>query len=276
MGIDLQKEIKLSDLFRKRAASPPAEPEPKSETNGGPEPEKKGGGLFARKPKEPREPKAKRAAKAGPALPATPLMRAFDLLPRDEVREKKKGGLGLAQVLVALVGLLVFAGLAGGYLLMSARVGDKQSQVDDLRAQLSAQQVPSQPDPQTGAAPSLAGESQPRTAALADALSTRIAWDRILREFSLVLPSGVSLTTLTAGAPPAGSTTTPPPSGSTSGSSFTIGGFARSQEGVALLLSRLEVIPEFSSVQLQSSDGSEGAGFVFTIAATLAQAGATS
>src|SRR5258706_505685 len=51
--------------------------------------------------------------------------------------------------------------------------------------------------------PAVTSEEQPRLAAISSAMSTRIAWDRILREFSLVLPSDVTLTSLTLNAPAA-------------------------------------------------------------------------
>ena len=68
-------------------------------------------------------------------------------------------------------------------------------------------------------------------------------------------------------------------------STFTISGFATSQEAVAQLLSRLEAIPEFASVQLQSSSRgtaeAEGAAsssgdsqdFSFSIVAAIAPQG---
>ena len=51
-------------------------------------------------------------------------------------------------------------------------------------------------------------------------------------------------------------------------------GSSVSQESVALLLTRLSVIPEFSDVRLESSNRNEqGGGYQFVIAATIAPEG---
>lgn len=276
MGIDLKKEIKLSDLLPKRKKSADGEPVEKAEKTAKAEKPKRSF-LPARKPKEPKAPKAASPdAKAGPALATTPLMRAFDLLPKDEARERRGGRVPLPQVGVALLALVVIAGLTAAYTLMGAGVTEKRNRVDDLRAQIAAQPKPTQPDPGTAEQPALDGESQARTAALASALSTRVAWDRVLREFSLVLPADVWLTSLAAGVPADDAAAT---AGSSPASSVTINGFAKSQEAVALLLSRLELIPEFSSVQLQSStrsgEGSELA-YLFALVATIGPEGVAS
>lgn len=262
MGVDLKKEIKLSDLFARKAKEPrpPKEPKPPKES------------------KPSKEPRAARTArKAAPPLPATPLMRAFNLLPSPETRERP--GLGLAQVAVALLALLVFAGLAGGFLLLSAGATDRRSEADDLRAQVAALEVPAKKHQDDGDA-GLAGEARARTAALAAALEGRVAWDRVLREFSLVLPEDVWLAGITAGsaAAPTVTPSAPPadPAAASSGS-FSIVGFAESQEDVALLLSRLAVIPEFPSVRLESSTKGEQDGktaYSFTITATVDAQGA--
>ena|SRR5947208_10527329 len=107
--MDLRKEIKLSDLFKRgpKEAGEPKAQKPQNE---------------AKKPKEPRrrkEPKAPKRQKVGtlaaldaPALPQIPLMRAFNLLPRVEARPAKERENALPQILVALAGVLVFAALA--------------------------------------------------------------------------------------------------------------------------------------------------------------------
>ena len=287
--MDLNKEIKLGDLFRRKAkdaAEAPEEPKPPKEPRRA---------LFARKekepktPKPPKEPKARKekaarsAPKAAPAPPAIPLMRAFNLLPRDEATERTTR-LGLAQVLVALLGLLVVAGLGTGYLFMSGRVADKQAQVDDLRVQLADLDVPSEApaDEGEGDVP-LASDAEARTAALAGALTGRVAWDRVLREVTLVVPEDVWFTTVTAASPDAAAADGTAPAATPvegAGDSLTIAGTARSQEAVARLLARLGVIPELTDVQLQSSvaelQESGASTFLFTIVATVDPAGATS
>jgi Tfp pilus assembly protein PilN len=267
MGVDLKKEIKLSDLFRRRPKEPRDVEEPK--------PEKPAGSrkrLFERKPKEPKAAKTPSAPKekAGPPLPAVPLMRAFNLLPGEEAAEKRST-LPAAHIAVALVGLLVFAGLGGGYILLNARVAQGTGERDDLRAQLAALEVPPEPTPKKDEN-ALAGESAPRTAALSAALTDRVAWDRILREFALVLPEDVWLTSLSAAT--SNGTTAEGQSAAAEGDSFTIGGFADTQASVARLLSRLAVVPELTEVKLQSSTQTESrTAFAFTIIATVSPQG---
>jgi Tfp pilus assembly protein PilN len=289
MPIDLKKEIKLSDLFR-RGGGPTAEDA--VEETPKPEKERKPRKSFSfsrgpkepKAPKEPKPPKEPRArkekkpkaavdAKTAPPPPAVPLMRAFNLMPREEAGEKTTISPALTKVAVALLGVLVVAGLGFMYMTSSAKVADKRAEADAARAelaQLTAQIGPEAADPSA----SLAGESQARTAALADALGARVAWDRILREFSLVIPPSVVLTTLGASSGAEGSTD-PATAATATGATFRIEGNATSQTAVALLLSRLEVIPEFADVRLESSAGSTtDAGFTFAITATIAPEGA--
>ena len=287
--MDLNKEIKLGDLFRRKAkdaAEAPEEPKPPKEPRRA---------LFARKekepkaPKQPKEPKARkektapRAPKAAPAPPAIPLMRAFNLLPGEEAAERTTR-VGLAQVLVALLGLLVVAGLGTGYLFMSGSVADKQAQVDDLRIQLADLDVPSEAPAEEGEGDvPLASDAEARTAALAGALAGRVAWDRVLREVTLVVPEDVWFTTVTTASPDAAAADGTAPAETPAegaGDSLTIAGTARSQEAVARLLARLGVIPELTDVQLQSSvaelQESGASTFLFSIVATVDPAGATS
>lgn len=286
MPIDLKKEIKLSDLFRRSGG--PAPEDAAAEETPKPEKEKKErkSFSFSRGPKEPKEPKAPKeprarkekkdkvavAAKAAPPPPAVPLMRAFNLMPKEDSREKTTVSPALTKIAVALLGVLVVAGLAFGYMTSGANVADKQAEADDRRAelaQLTAQIGPEAADPSA----SLAGESQARTAALADALGARVAWDRIMREFSLVLPDTVVLATIGASSGTAGSSD-PATAAATTEPTFTIEGTSVSQESVALLLSRLSVIPEFVDVRLESSNRNEqGGGYQFVIAATIAPEG---
>jgi Tfp pilus assembly protein PilN len=287
MPIDLKKEIKLSDLFRRGGG--PA-PEDAAEETPKPEKEKKErkSFSFSRGPKEPKEPKAPKApkeprarkkdkaavaAKTAPPAPAVPLMRAFNLMPKEDAREKATVSPLLTKIAVALLGVLVVAGLGFMYMTSSAKVADKRAEADDRRielADLTAQIGPEAADPSA----SLAGESQARTAALADALAARVAWDRILREFSLVIPPSVVLSTLGASSGAAGSAD--PATAAASGEpSFRIEGTATSQAAVAVLMSRLEVIPEFADVRLESSASStESTGYQFSIVATIAPEGA--
>jgi Tfp pilus assembly protein PilN len=295
MPIDLKKEIKLSDLFR-RSSGPTSEdtgeetPTPEKEktprksfsfSRGPKEPKEP---KAPKEPKEPKEPKAPRArkekkqkaavaAKAAPPPPAVPLMRAFNLMPKEEAGEKTTISPAMTKVAVALLGVLVVAGLGFMYMTSSAKVADNRAEADAARAelaQLTAQIGPEAADPSA----SLAGESQARTAALADALGARVAWDRILREFSLVIPPSVVLSTLGVSSGAEGSAD--PATAATAGApTFRIEGTATSQIAVAVLLSRLEVIPEFVDVRLESSSSADDeGGYQFAITATIAPEGA--
>ena len=270
-GSGLKKEIKLSDLVprrRKAADAAPKEEKPPKAARGRPS-------LPFRR--DPGTPGGETPATAPAVPPSVPLMRAFNLMPKDEPRQGRGSAAPLPQIGLAVLGLLLVVGLGAAYLLMGARVADKQSRADDLRAQVAAQQEPApapQPPAQGATDPALLQESQARTAALADALAGRVAWDRVLREFSLVMPDEVSLTTLAAGSQTTDSST-PPADAASASDSFTITGLARSQEDVALLLSRLAVLPELDTVQLQTSV-LEGNAYTFSILATVGAQGAAS
>ena len=198
-------------------------------------------------------------------------MRAVNLLPRDATRQRRKGmtvALQLAVVSPFVVGSL----LAAGYLLASSKVNDNKATLQALQDQLAA--VPPPPAPEHQAAPELALLHDQRIIALGPALQARVAWDRILREISSVLPSDVWLTTLSATSAPIAAPVAPPPA-STDGTTTTTettttaappvapppppppplrqAGYTYSQEGVARLLSRLEVIPELQEVKLVQS-----------------------
>jgi Tfp pilus assembly protein PilN len=270
-GSGLRKEIKLSDLVprrRKAAAGEAADEEKPAKAARQRRSFRRGAG----------KPKRDEAPAAVPAVaPSVPLMRAFNLMPRDEPRQGRGGAAPLPQIGLAVLGLLLVVALGAAYLLMGARVSEKQNRADELRGQLAAQGEPApapEAPPQGETDPALEQESQARTAALADALAGRVAWDRVLREFSLVVPDNVSLTTLASGAQASG-TSTPPADPAAGSNSLTITGLAPNQAVVALLLSRLSVLPELDTVQLQTSTREESA-YNFTILATVAAPGAAS
>ncbi len=264
--MDMKKEIKLSDLFKRKPKDPvdetvAVEEKPKKE---------KGSGMrreisFRRRkddtPKEkaPKEPKAKRSRRgstAAPAIPQVPLMRAFDLLPGDVAGENTGRRPSTAQLVLAVVGLVLVAAMASLFLISSARVADKQQTLDGLKTQLADLDVAAQtPSPTGEADDALVQERGTRTGALAIALANRIAWDRFLRDVSLVLPDQVWLTTLTgtSGTAPKPAAAPTDPAAAAAQTTFEIGGVARDQEGVAQFLSRLQVLPEVESVQLKSS-----------------------
>lgn len=271
--MDMKKEIKLSDLFRRGPKEPKAEKPPK-------EPKK------AKEPKPPKEPKQPRFGarkekvaavdpKSAPPVRDIPLMRAFNLLPKEEVRaEKEAKQSAIPHVIVALAGVLVFAALAAFYLSSSATVTQKTGELDDLRGELASLQVPEQQPHAPSEGANIDSERAARTAALSTALADRLAWDRVLRELALVLPADVRLVTLDGTAPSPGS------AGSTGSAvnSFRVTGTSVSQASVARLLSRLQVIPELQSVQLEFATASEDEskpGVNFAITASVRQGAAS-
>jgi Tfp pilus assembly protein PilN len=161
--------------------------------------------------------------------------------------------------------VLVTAILCSWFLTASAGVADIQKRRDAAAAELAATPVPPPSSPQSSA---LEQEKSGRVSALSSALGSRLAWDRVLREFALVLPDDVWLTSMSAQAPTAG--------GAASG--FTISGRTYSQDGVARLLARLSLVPHLTNVTLQHSTAATsetGRNIVeFTINATVKGVGA--
>lgn len=199
-------------------------------------------------------------------------MRAVNLLPRDDgKRQRNQPG---AVTLTAVLGsVLVTALLAGLFMMTSSTVSERQSELDGLRAELAAIPPPEEaPTDQKG----LATEKSQRVVLLGKALATRIAWDRVLREISLVLPEDIWLESLSANAPDA---TTPAPGTEPSKGQFTITGFSYSHDGVARLLARLSVLPQLERPTLGSSaiDNTKGRGVVkFSISASIRQGAVSS
>jgi Tfp pilus assembly protein PilN len=262
--VDMHKEIKLSDLF-KRGSKDSGDGQNGDE----PKPPKK-----VKPPKEPKrrkEPKQK-APKAtvteheAPPPADIPLMRAFNLLPREEARTVKEGASSpLPQVLVALAGVLVFAALAALYLMAGTDVTAKKGQAEDLRAELAAYQATAQEPSVDDKSAALANERVGRTNALASALGKRLAWDRLLREIALVIPDEVSVSQIQGSSPAAA--TTASADGSTV-TNLTIIGTTADQASVAEFMARLSVIRQLLAVQLkeagESPDDATRVGFTIT------------
>jgi Tfp pilus assembly protein PilN len=202
-------------------------------------------------------------------------MRAVNLLPRDHgQRTIRKESLPL--LVGACSGLLVLAVLGAMFMMGSGKIASQQRKLDDLNRQFQA--LPPPPPGPTVAQQQLAGEQSARVAALTTALSSRVSWDRVFREFSLILPEDVWLTSLTAKSPISPLTNASSSGGSTVPSMFTIQGRTYSHDGVARLLSRLQVVPDLTNVQLISSIRSKVGNqpvVDFTIAADISAAGGT-
>ena len=169
-------------------------------------------------------------------------MRAVNLLPREEAKrsfEAKRG------VVFGAVGGAALATAVLASMTMSAggTVGAKQSELDSLRAQIAA--IPPAEVKDTSDEDAVIADKSARVGALSAALSGRVAWDRVLRQISLVLPEDVWLTNLAAVAPAS--------AGAAPGAGLTLTGSTYSHSGVARFLSRLAVVPDLANVRLQSS-----------------------
>jgi Tfp pilus assembly protein PilN len=202
-------------------------------------------------------------------------MRAVNLLPsKKETRERRRQpnvvALGGVVAAVAVTGVM-----AMWFLNASGAVTERQSEVDTLHAELGAIPVPK---PRDTSGDALAQERTARLNALSVALGSRVAWDRVFREISLVTPDDVWFTTLQASAPSAPSPDAVATPGATAGG-FSITGRTYSHDAVARLLSRLSIVPHLDNVKLEKSvlGKSEGRTVVeFTISAGIRAAGATS
>jgi Tfp pilus assembly protein PilN len=209
-------------------------------------------------------------------------MRAVNLLPSEERGGRRRPP--AAPLAVAGVGVLVASVLAAGFFSASGKVDERERELTAVERQLAAARraaKPSKPTPRPGRTT----ERDQRLTALNDALAKRLAWDRVLRDVSLVLPDDVWLTSLRADAPEAaeagseaaeaGSEPTTPAAGRT----LTFTGFTYSQESVARLLRRLGLSRELANVRLQQSSVTEVGReeiFGFTVLADVKTAGGTS
>jgi Tfp pilus assembly protein PilN len=170
-------------------------------------------------------------------------VRAVNLLP-GEAKRTSRGTPQPAVLAAAITSVVVVAVIGGGNLLQTSRVTNAQKALNAVKLQLAATPLPPQMPHVAPPPPAVAQQMQPRLAAVSNALSTRIAWDRILREFSLVLPPDIQLNSLALTAPTA-------VTGTSSGLSLT--GLTFSYDSVARLLSRMALIPDLSGVTLAST-----------------------
>jgi Tfp pilus assembly protein PilN len=188
-------------------------------------------------------------------------VQAVNLLPKDD---RRRGGPTIPPALAATaIGgfTVVTAALALLFVTAHGTVKSRRLELEQKKQELAAIPVPAQN--QLAQQDALVADKKARVTALNAALSRRVAWDRVLREFALVLPDDVWLENLTAAAPTPATATTATlsaPSSSTTGSlaaaeqGFTIEGYTYSHDAVARLLTRLAVIPDLEQVQLMTSE----------------------
>jgi Tfp pilus assembly protein PilN len=181
-------------------------------------------------------------------------VRAINLLPKDDTRRGPQRTQWIVLVPV-VVAVLLTAVLSAAFLSASGKVNDKQAELSQLQDELHA--IPTPDAAKVKSQTALAADKQARVTALSAALSRRVAWDRVFRELSLVLPDDVWLATISAKAPIPSSTAIPPAPAAAgaqvAATEFTLDGFTYSHAAVARLLTRLAVVPDLVNVQLQQS-----------------------
>ena len=196
-------------------------------------------------------------------------MRAVNLLPKKETRERRKAPnpAALAGVVGAVV---VTAAMCVWFLTASAKVSERQAELDNIRSELAATPAPK---PRDTRGDGLQAEKSARLAVVASALGTRVPWDRVLRQISLVTPEDVWLTSLSASAPATGDAAAAAPATPSAGAgAFSINGRTYSHDAVARLLSRLSLVPDLRAVKLEKSTLTRVSGndiVDFTIAANV-------
>lgn len=195
-------------------------------------------------------------------------MRAVNLLPGDAAEGRKLPAL---PVLVGCGGtVLVTLFLAFTFLSATSTVGKRKQELTDAQSTLASIPEPAAPPAIVAQLPQ---QKADRVTALASVLGQRIAFDRILREISQIVPSDVWLQNLTASVPQS------PAPGVAPGDSFNLVGYTYSQDAVARFLARLEVVPDLAEVTLKSSANASLAGHTvvqFTIVAKVRVPGASS
>jgi Tfp pilus assembly protein PilN len=211
-------------------------------------------------------------------------MRAVNLLPADSAARKSFRKEDPAVVVGSALGVVVLIALLAGFMNVHSKVNAEQTKLTAARLELAKlslikHQATAAQKPvyqkHIVPVPAVTAEQQPRLDALTSALSSRIAWDRILREFSLVLPDDITLTSLTMAAPAAPVAAVPgaAPVTTPAVQGLTLAGSATSHDGVARLLSRMMLIPDLTNVTLGNSadaaSGGAAGGVQFAISAQI-------
>jgi Tfp pilus assembly protein PilN len=200
-------------------------------------------------------------------------MTRINLLPAEE-RSRAAREQGLLLVIVGLIVLVVALGAV--YFLSVRQVSSKQSQVNDTAAQIDVANVrlaalrPYE---------TLQVQRQAMTLTAAQILNARVSMSNLLEEISLLLPSGVSLQSLSVNVPPymeAGASDTSSAASTTLSTDLTMAGTATAgtlyaaHDQVAALLTQLGLMPQIMNIKLASSTAATaGASVSFTISASL-------
>jgi hypothetical protein len=193
-------------------------------------------------------------------------MRAVNLLPRDLQNVKSIRHEDPAVVVGSALGVIVMIALASAFFVAHSKANAEQARLTSARlelAQLSTHKhvvpkstAPAVPITPIVPAPAVTGQEATWLNAVSTTLSQRIAWDRLLREISLVVPDDVTLASMSMTAPVTSTAAVPgaPVQG------FVILGSAFSYDSVARLLSRLALVPDLSNVTLTNTGSGSASG----------------
>jgi len=176
-------------------------------------------------------------------------MRAVNLLPGEAKGGVSRSAPQPAVLAAAITGFAAVIVIGGGNLVQTARVSSAQKTLNAAKIQLAATPLPPKTPSVTPPPPAVAQQMQPRLAAVSNVISSRIAWDRILREFSLILPPGIQVQSLALSAPSAITA---------SAQGFDLIGLTFTYDDVARLLSRMALIPDLTNVTLKTSGINQG------------------
>jgi Tfp pilus assembly protein PilN len=171
-------------------------------------------------------------------------VRAVNLLPSEAQRRARSVTPNQVALAGAIAGVVCVAAIGGGNLFQSSRAASAQKTLNAAKLQLAATPLPPAIPQVTPPPAVVAAQMAPRLQAVSAALSTRIAWDRVLREFSLVLPSDIQLTQLNL---------SQPIPGATASTGLQLDGVTYSYDSVARLLARMALIPDLTNVTLGST-----------------------
>jgi Tfp pilus assembly protein PilN len=183
-------------------------------------------------------------------------MRAVNLLPRQQVQQTRERR-NMIPLAAGIGGAVVVLVLAAGFLLANRSANRQRDALSTARAVLAATPAHHVSADTNAFRSSILSQREQRSLALAAAIGKRVSWDRILRRMALVLPDDVWLTNVAGTMPlePAAATSTVTTSAFPAvPTAFTIQGTTYTQAGVARFLERLQVLPDLSNVQLQTSN----------------------
>lgn len=206
-------------------------------------------------------------------------MRAVNLLPKEFQAHKSLREEDPAVVVGSALAVVVIIALSSSFLVAHGKAGAQQKRLTAAQlelAQLSQRKQPAihikkpaVPITPIVPPPTIVGQEASWLSTVSSTLSQRIAWDRVLREVSLVMPDDVTLTSLTMTAPTPASAIPGAAPASAPAQGFVIAGSAFSYPSVARLLSRLGLVPDLADVTLTSTSSGAKSGVEFSITAAV-------